>query len=320
MMKRYETYKDSGIEWIGEIPPEWQVLNFRYVISILTDYTANGSFATLAKNVNYLKKGYSRLIRLTDIRKELANDGIYVSEDAHNFLAKSELFGEEILLANVGAYSGYSFKLPKLKEPATLGPNMFLLKWEEKLDNDYSYYSLISYYLSSQLINKAVSSAQPKLNKDDVKSCSFILPPLQDQLKIVSYLDHQTTQIDQLITKKEKLVELLQEQRQAIIHEAVTKGLDPKVKMKDSEIEWLGEIPEGWQLVPIRYLTEKVGSGVTPKGGANVYVEDGVVFIRSQNVYFDGLRLDDVVKIDSETHEKMSGSKVYFNDVLLNIT
>jgi type I restriction enzyme S subunit len=90
--------------------------------------------------------------------------------------------------------------------------------------------------------------------------------------------------------------------------------------MKDSVIEWLGEAPQTWNLVQIRHLNLKVGSGVTPKGGAEVYTDKGVVFIRSQNVHFGGLRLDDVVRIDSETHEKMSGSKVQYKDVLLNIT
>jgi len=123
-----------------------------------------------------------------------------------------------------------------------------------------------------------------------------------------------------LIQQKERLIELLKEKRQAVINEAVTKGLDFNARMKDTGIEWLGEVPKQWNLVQIRHLNTKVGSGVTPKGGAEVYTEEGVIFIRSQNVHFDGLRLDDVVRIDFDTHEKMSGSKVHFKDVLLNIT
>ena len=86
-MKKYDSYKDSGIEWIGEIPEHWEVKSFRFCIDVLTDYTANGSFASLAENVTYFERGYSRLVRLTDLRVNLENEGLYVDEHAHNFLS-----------------------------------------------------------------------------------------------------------------------------------------------------------------------------------------------------------------------------------------
>jgi type I restriction enzyme S subunit len=218
--------KDSGIEWLGEVPEGWEVLNFRYLIDVLTDYTANGSFADLAKNVNYLEAGFSRLIRLTDLREDLKNTGIYVSEESHNYLSKSSLYGDEILLANVGAYAGLAWKVPMLYEPSTLGPNMFLLKFHNQLENDFAYYALISEYLSSQLKTKAVSAAQPKLNKEDVRSCKFILPPVNEQLKIVDYISNSTAKIDNIIYSTIILIDKLKEYRQSIISEAVTGKID----------------------------------------------------------------------------------------------
>ncbi len=218
--------KDSGIEWLGEVPERWTVLKFRFLIDILTDFTANGSFADLAKNVNYLESGYSRLVRLTDLREDLKNLGIYVSEDSHNYLSKSALFGGEILLANVGAYAGLAWKVPSLHEPATLGPNMFLLKFNLKLNNDFAYLSLISDYLSTQLKTKAVSAAQPKLNKEDVRSCFFILPPIEEQLEIVEYIRTCKEKIDNIILVESKIIEKLKEYRQSVISEAVTGKID----------------------------------------------------------------------------------------------
>jgi type I restriction enzyme S subunit len=90
--------------------------------------------------------------------------------------------------------------------------------------------------------------------------------------------------------------------------------------MQDSGVEWLGEIPAHWDTVKLKWNTDKIGSGVTPKGGSEAYVDDGITFLRSQNVHFDGLRLDDVAYIDEETDEEMSGSRVHPRDVLLNIT
>src|SRR5690606_24655028 len=162
------------------------------------------------------------------------NKGIYLNEASHNYLKKSELFGGEILLANVGAYAGLAWIYEGIEGKASLGPNMFLLKFKDVLDKRFAYISLTSFYLHSQLLDKATSSAQPKLNKEDVKSCVFILPTLKEQTQIANYLDHKTAIIDALIEKKELLIQKLQAQRQAIINEAVTKGLNPNAKMKDS--------------------------------------------------------------------------------------
>jgi type I restriction enzyme S subunit len=90
--------------------------------------------------------------------------------------------------------------------------------------------------------------------------------------------------------------------------------------MKDSGIEWLGEVPEHWEVKKLKYIVSKVGSGVTPTGGANVYQLTGIPLLRSQNIHFDGFKLDDVAYITKETHETMSNSKVHTQDVLLNIT
>jgi type I restriction enzyme S subunit len=218
--------KDSGIEWLGEVPENWKVLKFRYLIDVLTDFTANGSFADLAKNVTYLDEGYSRLIRLTDLRENLMNDGIYVSEESHNYLTKSSLYGHEVLLANVGAYAGLAWKVPILTEPSTLGPNMFLLKFYNDLNNDFAYFSLISEYLSSQLKMKAISSAQPKLNKEDVRSCLFVLPTLEEQNQIVEYLLNVNQKFDDVLLQEAILIDKLKEYRQSIISEAVTGKID----------------------------------------------------------------------------------------------
>ncbi len=126
--------------------------------------------------------------------------------------------------------------------------------------------------------------------------------------------------IDALVAKKTRFIELLREKRQALITHAVTKGLDPNVKMKDSGVEWLGEVPEHWGVKQLKYLATHIGSGKTPSGGAEVYIDSGVLFLRSQNVYEDGLRLDDAAFISDQVDEEMRWSRVKPNDVLLNIT
>ena len=112
----------------------------------------------------------------------------------------------------------------------------------------------------------------------------------------------------------------MQEERQAVIHQAVTRGLDPNVTLKPSGVEWLGDVPEHWQILRLGSLATKFGSGITPRGGASVYQENGIPFLRSQNIHFDGLRLTDVARISPSLHQELASSHVRPRDVLLNIT
>ena len=162
--------KDSGVEWIGEIPEHWEVCNFRYLIKVLTDYTANGSFGDLAKYVTYQNEpSYSRLIRLTDLRKNLKKSGVYLNEKSHKYLSKSELFGGELLMANVGAYAGLAWIMPKIDSPASLAPNMFLIKpFENKIQMFQNEYREINensnFYTSFNFVNNYKSSLDKNKN------------------------------------------------------------------------------------------------------------------------------------------------------------
>ena len=191
---------------IGEIPEDWEVDSLGNIINVLTDYTANGSFASLAENVTYLDCiDYARLVRLTDLRVNFKNDGVYVSKASYNYLKKSKLYGGEILLANVGAYAGYSFVYPpKLPFIGTLGPNMFLIKLDNnKIQNSYGIYIFIYGAVFKQLLSKASSSAQPKLNKDNVRECLFSYPKDKDeQQRIATAL----TDIDTLLSSLNKKI------------------------------------------------------------------------------------------------------------------
>lgn len=153
-----------------------------------------------------------------------------------------------------------------------------------------------------------------------MKNAFIARPPLATQRRIARFLDEKTARIDALIEKKGKLLDRLTETRQAVVTRAVTKGLDPGVPMKPSGIDWIGAIPAHWELNRLKFVTSKIGSGVTPRGGASVYLESGVMLLRSQNIHFEGLALDDVVFIDDETDNDMSETRVFFGDVLLNIT
>ena len=150
-----------------------------------------------------------------------------------------------------------------------------------------------------------------------IQSC---IPPLPEQAAIVRYLDYTVERIRRCIVAKQRLIRLLEEEKQAVINRAVTRGQDPNVSLKPSGVEWLGNIPAHWKVRRLGQIATKFGSGITPRGGSTVYQEFGIPFLRSQNIHFDGLRLRDVARITPSLHRQLSGSHVKPSDVLLNIT
>lgn len=295
MTKRYEKYKDSGSAWIGEIPDSWEATTFRYFINILTDYTANGSFGDLSKNVEYIgHKSYARLIRLTDLREDLNNaNGVWVNEKAYNYLSKSSLYGGELLLANVGAYSGYSCIMPKVDYPATLAPNMFLIKqYKKDLNTKYLWHLLSSKMFFNYLQIVALSSAQPKLNKENIRQTPIVIPPIIEQEQIAKYLDWKCGEVDRIVEVRERQIKLLAELRTSVISRAVTRGLNPNAPLKDSGIEWIGQIPEHWEVFPIKHLcrnekysiktgpfgTQLKGDDLQESGDVRVYNQKNVIY------------------------------------------
>jgi type I restriction enzyme S subunit len=162
-----------------------------------------------------------------------------------------------------------------------------------KIDYKYLFYFLKSKYTQ---IRGLVGEDRDGLNLELIKGIILPKPPLNEQLNITSYLDKKTALIDSTIRQKERLLELLQEERTAIINRAVTRGLDPNVPMKDSGVEWLGQIPEHWEVIKIKYIAElKYGLGQPPK-----YKEDGLPLIRATNVYRGDIDENDLVFVDPE--------------------
>lgn len=274
--------KDSGLQWIGNIPEEWTVGRVKDVISLLTDYTANGSFGDLAKNVQYLDDGYARLVRLTDLRENLTNaNGVFIDEPTFNYLAKSKLKSGDILVANVGAYSGLFCEMPKVEYPCSLAPNMFLIRTNKRMIQHFLFYVGSSNFVWEQLVQKAVSSAQPKLNKTDIKTTFLPIPPLDEQKKIANFLDAKCADIDQIRADIEKQIEILTDYKKSVITEAVTKGLDPKAKMKDSGIKWIGKIPEHWEVQKGKYVLKYLQKTTKEDDGVITCFRDGEVTLRS---------------------------------------
>ena len=192
-----------------------------------------------------------------------------------------------------------------------------------KVINNHSA-KFLHYYLHTLDITKVLykfgSGLRQNLSFLDFKRLPIIDIPLSEQQKIAQFLDDKTAKIDQAVDLAEKQIALLKEHKQILIQNAVTRGLNPDVPLKDSGVEWIGQVPEHWEVKKIKHVTSKIGSGITPLGGGSNYIDGGIPLLRSQNIHFDRIDLNDVARISEFTHNSMKNSKVRKEDVLLNIT
>jgi len=314
---RYDAYKDSGVEWLGAIPEHWEVERLKHLATV---YLSSVDKKTKENETPV------RLCNYTDVYygSEIEDASSFMKATATPSEIKVHRLRKGDVMITKDSESPDDIAVPAVAgrdfENVICGYHLSQIRPGGCVDGKYLYYAFCDPQTNAQFEAAATGITRFSISAGDIKNAEFLVPPLPEQRTIAAYLDRETERIDALVAKKERLIELLEEKRTALISHAVTKGLDDDAEMKDSGVEWLGAIPAGWGTVKLKWVTSKIGSGVTPKGGSEAYVDEGITFLRSQNVHFDGLRLEDVAYIDKETDKEMEGSRVEPRDVLLNIT
>ena len=214
--------KDSGINRIGNIPEEWQVVKMNHICSVITDFVASGSFESLRVNVPYLDSpDYAMLVRTVDLSgNSRSSSKVYISMHSYNFLHNSNLFGGEIVLPNIGASVGDVYIVPKLYERMSLAPNAIMFK--TTLCDKYYFYFFCSTVGKESIYDISQSTAQAKFNKTELREIRVLAPPLSEQQAIASFLDGKCAEINSLIVIKQQKIEELKEYKKSIIYEYVT--------------------------------------------------------------------------------------------------
>lgn len=262
-MEKYEKYKDSGIEWIGKIPENWESKRIKYIISYQKG--RNPKDLKIVWNDNF--EIYLAMDYLRDNPKQ-----VYFVEDPENYVLVNE---NDILLLWDGSNAGEFIKSKK----GILSSTMAVL-YLVRIQKEYSYYFLKTFekYLKESTIGMGI----PHVNGEEFKNSLIAIPTDGEQTTIATFLDRKTAEIDRIIANKQKLIALYEEEKQAIINQAVTKGLDPNVTLKDSGVEWLGEIPKHWEIKKLKYII-KINSGegiksddIKPIGDYPVYGGNGI--------------------------------------------
>jgi type I restriction enzyme S subunit len=259
-MKPYPVYKDSGIEWIGEIPEHWTIKKFKYWFDLVTEKDNGESKKVGLENIE------SKTGRLLESESNFQGDGI-------SFRVNDILFGKlrpylaKVYLADfIGSAVG----------------DFFVFRSKEEVVAPFGFHRILSPAFIEITNSSTYGAKMPRVSWEFISNLEMAFPNREEQTAIANFLDHKTAQIDAAIEKHRQLIELLQEHRAALINEAVTKGINPNAPMKDSGIEWIGEIPDHWEVKKLKWII-KINSGggiksedILPSGTYPVYGGNGI--------------------------------------------
>lgn len=283
MRASYPTYKTTSLTWPDIIPDNWELVKIASVFRERKETVSDKDFAPLSVTMQGIVPQLETAAKTDngDNRKKVCKGDFVIN-------SRSDRKGSAGISPLDGSVSVIST----------------VLKPSAKLHERYVDYLLTNYYFQEEFYRygKGIVADLWSTKYSNMKGMFIPLPPLTEQTAIANYLDAKSEQINRFIEKKQKLIALLKEQKQAVINEL----------LEDKEGKW--------ERRKLKYFVTKVGSGITPSGGATVYKDSGIPLLRSQNIHNDKLELSDVAFISKEVHDSMSGSKVKAGDVLLNIT
>ena len=264
--QKYAEYKDSGVEWLGEIPKHWDSKPLKYLCTYNDDVLPE----TTAKDVE---------IQYIDIGSISAVDGIshieeMIFKDAPSRASRIVKDGD-VIVSTVRTYLEAIAPIDNPPENLIVSTGFAVIRPNQYLYKGFAAYCLRAKGFIKEVVARSVGVSYPAINSSELVGITIPSVEYSEQVKIANFLDHETAQIDSLIEKQQQLIQLLKEKRQAVISHAVTKGLNPNVSMKDSGVEWLGEVPEHWEIKRVRHAFDINNNLRTPINGQARLEMDG---------------------------------------------
>ena len=313
-MNRYDSYKDSGVQWIGDIPSKWECIR----LGMLGDFSSSGIDKKSKENETPVRMvNYTDLIKSRRYYPIQTGDKEYmrVTTPQSKFEEHKLERGDMVFIPSSETHEdlGYSSLIDFDEDDIVYSYHILRYKTKKPVFHYFKKYLINHHSILNQFSSECKGTTRQIIGRDVFNNVRVVLPPISEQQQIVSFLDTKTSYIDSLIEKTQQKIELLKEKRTSIINEVVTKGLNPNVEMKDSGVEWIGEIPSHWELPRLNNLGDfSKGKGITK----DKIKESGHKCIRCGEIYTTyELRFNETNSfIDDETS---SESVLGFKGVLL---
>ena len=312
-MNRYDSYKNSGVEWMNEIPSNWEKSRIRMVGDLYGGLTGKkgSDFNDDDNPSNKPFVPFTNIFNNTYISRDHFQYVNVEEDENQNRVLKNDLF----FLMSSESYEDLGKCSILLEDVEELYLNSFCKGFRIKDSKVYSLF--LNYQLLGSLHKEMISIegngfTRINLRQDRLLDIPVFIPPLSEQQQIVSFLDTKTSLIDSLIEKTQRKIELLKEKRTSLINEVVTKGLNPNVEMKDSGVEWIGEIPSGWFCVGTNKVYHDLGTGTTPTSDNTEYYDEveGNHWITTTDLN-EGIMYDTLTKITDKSLEDYPNLRLY---------
>jgi type I restriction enzyme S subunit len=259
----YAHYKDSGVEWLGEVPAHWDVTKAGRYFSILSGFAFPSSEFTLDESNTRLLRGIN--VGVSKIRWD---ETVYWRRFSGDDLDSFELACGDVVIGMDRPYINEGMRVARISDadlPCLLLQRVAAIRAFGKLSDDYIFLLLSSTMFLDHFSPETTGVSVPHISPSQISGFIIPIPPLAEQKEIFKWTQNETTKLDALITEQRTLIDLLKEKRQAVISHAVTKGLDAGVAMKDSGVEWLGEVPAHWDVCSLRRVIRSIEQGWSPE-------------------------------------------------------
>lgn len=274
--------KESGIDWIGQIPEEWEVVRLQDI----GDYKKGpfGSAITIDMFIEKSPGSYKVYEQKNAIRGNCEIGEAYIPKSVYNNLKNFSVYPLDIIVSCAGTI-GKCFILPEDCEQGIINQALMRVRVNKSVNLEYFLYifDIVLSYAAIKYSNGSAIKNIPPFNV--LNKLRVTLPSNIEQHQIVNYLDKKTAQLDKAKALLEEQIQKLKDYRASLIYETVTKGLDKTVPMKDSGIDWIGQVPEGWGVKAIKYIFDEIGSGSTPKSDNEMFYDGDINWIQSGDLY-----------------------------------
>ena len=312
---RYAKYKDSGVEWLGEVPGHWTISRLGFESWVRARLGWKG-----LKAEEYVDDGFAFLstpnIKGTEIDFENVN---FI--DQYRFDESPEIILREgdVLLAKDGSTLGTVNVVRSLPRPTTVNSSIAVITPNRGLSGVFLYYLFESSFMEHTIQRIKGGMGVPHLFQADLNKFYLPLPSQGEQAVIAEFLDREMVKIDALVAEQRRLIDLLKEKRRIGITQAVTKGVNPHATMKPSGIEWLGDVPKHWDVMPLKHLIlpgTSISYGIVQPGDS---LEDGIPFVQTTNMTTGDFALDSLQKTSPEIADQYPRSMLCGGEVILGI-
>lgn len=289
---QYKELDSSGVSWLQKKPSHWRIKRLKFSTDLI-----NKKVSVEDSPLPYLGLEHIESWTGRKVEGEISNsEGL-----ASSFVVGDVLFGK---------LRPYLAKVHLAQQDGLISSEALVVRSKDELDAEFLKYYMLSRDFINIVDSSTYGSKMPRASWDFIGNLPLLLPDVEEQKVIARFLDFKTAQIDALISNKKVLLEKLTEKRTALISHAVTKGLDPSVPMKDSRVDWIGEIPKHWDVWKVTHGFRRIGSGTTPKSDNPTFYDGTIPWVTTSELR-ESIIFDTVQKVTEEAVASHSALKIY---------